>query len=124
MDGIPHGSVDQCSGEMFGVAAGQIDQAGTGDRLGVVGVVCVLSGSHVDNDLLDTESLGCPSSQIVPAAKRFFALEGRCRSQLHIARRLVGEKPLLEVLHLGQVLAATDERDPPGHGAAQDVIPR
>ena len=69
MDGIPHRSVDQCSGEMFGVASGQIDQAGTADRLGVVGVVCVLPGSYVDDDLLDTESLGCSSSQIVPAAK-------------------------------------------------------
>ena len=54
---------------MFGVASGQIDQAGTADRLGVVGVLCVLSGSHIDDDLLDTESLSRPSSQIVPAAK-------------------------------------------------------
>ena len=52
-DGIPHWSADQCSGEVFGVASGQIDQAGTADRLGVVGALCVLSGSHVDNDLLD-----------------------------------------------------------------------
>ena len=69
MDGLPHRSIDQCSGEVFGVASGQIDQAGTADRLGVVCVICVLSGSHVDDDLLDTESLSCPSSQIVPAAK-------------------------------------------------------
>ena len=99
------------------------NQAGTADRLGVVGALCVLSGSHVDDDLLDTEPLGCLSSQIVTAAKRFFALEGRCRSQLHIARRLVGQGPLLEVLHLGQVLAATDKGDLPGRGAAQDASP-
>ena len=65
---------------MFGVAPGQINQTSTADRLGVVSVLCVLSGSHVDDDLLDTEPLGCLSSQIVPAAKRFFALEGRCRA--------------------------------------------
>ena len=69
MDGLPHRGIDECSGEMFGVASGQIDQAGSADRLGVVSVLCVLSGSHVDDDLLDTEPLGCPSPQIVPAAK-------------------------------------------------------